>query len=694
MPRLVLLEEPETVDEAVQMVERAHDEGRLSEFLEEDSKRGELFRNAAAWIEEKGTHVLEEDKAKFPLKTFWPAYEQCLKFNAWVWGINFNCDFDANRIGKTAGGAVGAFLWMYPNNPAWKMFQANWSKEWNCFTQVFLKPRFDDFLDLQDYLDEHPELRGDPSKIWWHPDNLQKFCKLAKIFPGFFPQPEGVVYSSEPGEAPCQNKAIQPKVPAWPEPAFTDRRNTIWLGGPDNDFLKDIVFPEWREWVPKNTVTRDSEHDLEISLKIPYTTRFGAKKFCEWEIEGKSYESKDTKWAGAAVRGIVLTEGVTKELLSEIRQRFKDRSFASWDYTPYEPRNTGRRSLLADKVYRRKEQLPLRSHVFTGFGIDRIPTRILPLRKKKDLIRQWEGKPEGIARIHGKFYSNSPVALSNLSRDIHTVSWTKKELFQRYPEGIIIRSVDLGYDHPTVCMWWLVTRGNLWFCFRRWAASGLSIGDRCAKIVELSGNKRYQHFWGKGDDDYYYVEYHPDINSEPVLYTIADYHLFKQDEKNDIPYIQNYIKEGLIVHPSTTMQTKDRVNELNRLLEVSQYRLHPETRKAPAPKVFFLLQEEGIEQSFEFMENLYWARFSKGDMAGEPKDAIQEHDDDDFDSASYGLINTFQWNSMLRPKRIYDIPFASLQTWQQYLNKKISEIPAGTLEKFRKYQESHATTKS
>jgi len=625
----------------------------LSEKMVEKSRLGEVLRVAFARVEEAANESLSRAKEENPLAFLQPSYEQALKLNCWIWGYSFICDFDANRIGKTAGAVFNGTLWVFPNDPTWKMFQVGYSEEWDEPIQVFQRPPILQFLMLQDFYEEHPDLIGDPTKPWYDvpSGNREKYCKVAKVFPRFMPQP---LSSSD-------NLAAQPAYPAFPEPSYTGKENTLWIGAPDFDYHREIILPEWRKWLPKPAIVRDSDHDVCIDLRVNYRTRLGAQRFCNWSIQGKSYEAKDTKWSGAAVKGIVLTEGLTIEILSEIRQRFQADAFASWDYTPYEPRNTGKKSALAHKVYQRKEELPLRFHVFSGFGIERAPSYILPTRKKNDLIRMWEGKPEGEARIKGRFFSSSPVALSNLDREFHTLDWSVEELFERYPSHILMRSMDLGYDHPTVCWWYMIAPDNSLFFYRRFAKAGLSIGERCRAVVELSNNKLYQHRYGPGADDYYCVEYHPNPNSEVPLFTVVDFHLFKTDEINKRPYCQNYFKEGLIIRPSSTMRPKDRANECNRQLERSQFRVHPQTKQTPGARIYFLLNGEGVHEGLENLENLFWARFAQGSRKGEPKDELQDHDDDDFDAFSYGVTSPLAYSRSLRPKRIDTPPFASLQ---------------------------------
>lgn len=601
---------------------------RHMEFLEEDSRRGEVLRECAARITEFSEEKIDRAKIENPIAFVKVSYEQSIKLNSWVWGINFICDFDANRVGKTAGAVFGGLLWILPNDPQWKIFQP-YSDKFNRPVNVLQRPDFVRFLILQEFLDEHPELRGDPLKGLDDPENAKKFASLQKLLPKCFE-------------------------PAFPLPSFSQRQNVIWLGAPDADYHKNIIMPEWRKWLPKSLIKRDSDHDKTFSLVVPYKTQFGGSRFAKWEIICKSYQSEDTKWSGAAVRGVILTEGLKKETLNEIKQRFSSEAFASWDYTPYEARNTGSRSALAHKVFQRKEELPLRYFVFSGFGIDKCPDFILPTKKRDDLIRMWKDRPEGQARIYGKFFSDSPAALSNLDREFHTLDWSRLLLFQKYPGGLLFRAFDPGYDHPSSCVWGLLSPDNTWFIYRMWSEAGLSIGERCQKIIELSGNTRFQYKYGqRGPDDFLWKENNSNPNSERYISSIADFHLFKSDEITKQPYVKNYVREGLILRPSVTMRPRDRALEVNRLLERSNFRIHPGTGRTPGSRIFFLINETGVADGLEKLEALFWARYLQGEHQGMPKDELASHGDDEFDALGYLVLSPFRWASNIKPRIIY-----------------------------------------
>lgn len=615
MPKLLSYELPDTLEGSIAFLDRFH------HLINEDSRRGKMVREAYSRVKDYGQNRIEKAKDDNPLAFLQVSYEQSCKLNAWIWGINFLIDFDANRVGKTANTVFNALLWMFPNNPEYKVFTP-YIDEWDRKVHVLPRPTFEHFLKIQDYLDENPDMRGDPLKGLDDSDNAEKFANLQSRFPWAFK-------------------------PAWPEPSFTAKINVIWLGAPDVDYHKNIIMPEWRKWLPKSTITHDSDFNKTFTISIIFTTRYGGRRQLVWEIVCKSYESKDTKWSGAAVRGIILTEGLKKETLNEIKQRFQTEAFASWDYTPYEARNTGSKSALAHRVFQRKEELPLRSFVWTGFGIEKCPDFIMSKRKKEDLIRQWKGKPQGQARIHGHFFSDTPQALSNLDREFHCLTWTKEELFCKFANGLIFRGFDPGYDHPSSCVWGLLSPQNDWYIYRIWSQAGLSIGDRVRQILLLSGNRQTRY------NEHLSKECNTLEKSEKVICTIADYHLFKTDEITERPYIQNYAREGLILRPSITMRPRDRALEVNRLFEKSNFKKHPERNCTPGSRVYFLINEDGVDQGVEKLENVFWERYAKGEMAGMPKDELQSHGDDELDALSYLILSPFRWSSSIKPNLCY-----------------------------------------
>lgn len=586
----------------------------------------------------------QEIQAQYPIAFVKPSYEQSLLLNAWIWGIDFVVCFSANRIGKTAGLVINGTLWMLPNDPSWEMFSARflpnpegkkgsltvpnpdadarfYRDDYGRPVQILPRPDITTLDSIRFALKLHPELMGDPTKSHLEPENAEKFARLQELCPEAF-------------------------TPAWPAPPIQES-GTIWLGAPDNDFHRDILLKEWKRWLPVSAITKWSDSELYFEITSESSVNPCPTTF---RIVCKSYESEDTKWSGSAVHGIILTEGLQSDILNEVKQRIKVNGFGSWDYTPYEARNTGGKTALAFKVFKGQEQLPLRAYIFTRFSARKAPAHILPTAKKDDLIRMWDGKKEGDARLDGIFYSSSPLILSRLDRAFHCLNWSKDELFDRYPNGQIYRGFDPGYDHPSVCCWGYLVPGNIWFIYRYYSARQTTIKERCRDIIQLSGNALKKQRTGPKKTDYILKEIHPHPESEPVVLTAADYHMFKTDEQSGNPYSLNYIQGGLIVTESTHMAPKDRAIDIDDKLDRSEYHTHPVTGHTPGCRIFFLINGVGVDLALSKMEALFWERLASGPNKGEAKDEVPSHKDDELDATCYLVCSPYTWTNYQPPR--------------------------------------------
>lgn len=623
---------PKTLEEMLHLLElRCH---KLQDFDAEGIALRQILEQVTLQYEETQAEI----EIQYPLAFFKPSFEQSLLLNAWIWGIDNVVCFAANRIGKTAAFVINALLYLFGCNPEWEMFACAFSAEnydkprlrvANPFSeqryyvdahgrsvQVLQRPDIRCLDQIKQTLKEHPELLGDPSKSHLDPANVEKFATLQNLVPEAY-------------------------LSAWPRPAIQEG-GTIWLGAPDIPFHRDIILKEWKRWLPVRSIVRWSDSEQNFTLTSAEETNPSPTVF---NVICKSYESEDTKWAGSAVSGIVLTEGLTQDILNEVKQRIKVNGFASWDYTPYEARNVGAKTALAHRVFKGQEQLPLRAHIFTRFSARLAPNYILPESKRDDLIRMWDGKKEGEARLDGLFYSSSPLVLSRLDRSFHIVPWSKKELFGKYPTGQIYRSIDPGYDHPTVCTWALLVPGDIWFFYRYYAKRQTTISERCADIIKLSCNVAKKQPYDKGPTDYYLLETHPNVDSEVVIATVGDYHLFKADENTGLCVSTNYNKEGLVLVESTRMGPEDRAMELDKQLDKSDYHTHPITRRTPGAKVFFLINEMGVDDALSKMEGLFWERLASGPNKGAEKDKVPIHGDDELDATCQLVAGPYRWTS-------------------------------------------------
>lgn len=541
-----------------------------------------------------------------------PSYEQTLKLNCWIWGIDYIVDFDANRIGKTASGVINCLLWELPNDPQWVMFQP-FTDHKNRKFKVLRRPPISAVREIKKFLAAN-KLAPDPRLPYDDPHNIDAYNAIALWI----------------------NQQVQRK--SFPPVA---RTRMIWAGGPDKDWItKEVLMPEFLKWTPKHVLDTVSQYDCRMVLKFigpagkPHTTT----------ILFKSYDSDDTKWSGGAVDAILLSEGIPRDVFNEVRQRFKYPAYGSWDYTPYEPRNTMGKSALAHSVFKDPSKLPLSPYVFSGFGIVDAPTYILADDKRADLIKNWEGDPQGDARIRGLFYSSSPVVLKNYDPKIHALKMSFDALKALWaPKPLILfRGVDPGWGHVTGCSWMALCPDNSKVIYKFYSRSQRSIEERCEDIIEMSGNKRLVH------------PKHPNLWREEatrenaVKMTFIDHHTFKTDEVTKRPFAYNYINNGLLVRPSVTIGPKERATLFNGMLLPQAHLPHPESRRPPGSKVYFLINEEGVADAVNKMTNLFWLTFEKGEKRGLTKDTVQDYNDDELDAACYVLCPSLIYSSFFQ----------------------------------------------
>jgi hypothetical protein len=208
-------------DPPVELEKRVEILQRFEDYLDDDSEHGEALRELVNSLRAEAKDIAAEAKRENPLAFATLSYEQILKCNSWVWGITYVCDFDANRKGKTAGGIISALLWIFPNDPAWVIFDP-YTDEWNRECRLLRRPSMSNVIKIQRYLAEHPELKGNPRIQPYEGENLKHYKALQEALPHCFE-------------------------PAFPYPSYRDPKVTAWQGAPDADYHKQIIMPEWNK---------------------------------------------------------------------------------------------------------------------------------------------------------------------------------------------------------------------------------------------------------------------------------------------------------------------------------------------------------------------------------------------------------------------------------------------------------------
>jgi hypothetical protein len=67
--------------------------------------------------------------------------------------------------------------------------------------------------------------------------------------------------------------------------------------------------------------------------------------------------------------------------------------------------------------------------------------------------------------------------------------------------------------------------------------------------------------------------------------------------------------------------------------------------------VFFLINEEGVDQALGIMEGLFWERLAGGPYKGFEKDKVPIHGDDELDATCQLVAGPFRWSTYQPPRR-------------------------------------------
>lgn len=646
---IILSEKPLSLEQHLRRVESLANRDALSQ-----SEFNKLVKSKKI-LEQHAAETTLALKDKNPLAWCKPSYLQSLKLNSWMTGKTFLLDFESNRQGKTAITVVRIHLFMCPPQPIAHIFKPH--SEQNPLTssqlhlyQVLPPPSIARIINLSD---NDPIRLLDPFKSHLHPDNLPLFLQAVQESELLEHIRDDI--NKEGIYEPSRDSQITASfLPTDPDNLLLDAQlpsvHQIWHCSPDHKKFKKVCAKAWQRWTPASWITSYQEHEGVIKIQYPNGIKI--------EVVSMSYDSPSEKFAGDAVRAILMTEGPPNEHWNEIKLRFEYPALGSFDFTPVEPSNTNSASHLAEQIYKKKEEVPLSPIVFSGFGIEFAPPHILPPAKKADLIRLYRNKPEGIARLDGKFYTNVPKALHALDREVHCLPLTFNEFVkQNYPNfqtdpSIKFRGYDEGSDSPSACVWGALMPDNVWVIYRAWQQAQLTISQRVKRIIELSGNERKerrQPASGTRDQqnqDKWWIE---NQISEKIVMTIADYHIFKKDQNTGKTHARNYVQEGLLLRASITEGPETRVLLLNNKLSLD------EDKK---PKIVFLMKEPGVAEMVDWFEEWYWERYVQGPNKDQPKDKVSDKDDHLADALSYIVLSPFRWSPSLA-RTAYNTLFSS-----------------------------------
>ncbi len=536
--------------------------------------------------------LLNKIKGDCPIGWFKPSWEQAQVLNTWhpdydpemPKGYRSMCDFSSVRVGKTTALIINIGLWLGPYNKDWVVYEP-YIDHLGRLVQVF--PRFD-----------------------WDEWNRS----------------ERRVFTDDPPKSACVN----------------------WVGCVNENHFIQKLDPAFRKWIPDSWIGRKgrSGKDQEwYRAERLFKTRWGTS------VVFKLYESEMSDWSGEALHQASFDEGPPKDKLDEVVVRSEYIHIA---FTPREAANLGGRSALAHKIWKGDDvdkggQPLIGKKKFFFSKMADAPDHILSkeTRERRLLVASKMGEAGKVA-VEGGFFQSSPIVFSNFERARNVLPIGGAELLKRYPDAMLIRGMDEGLANPTACTWYIVTPQNEWVAFQSWEQAGLSVGDRCDKIIMLSRNERTIFKWNEDETRRIYRE---SMKGMRIRRTFADSKLFKRNpEKVEDNWATTYWNAGLRIERASNIGPAARCDFLNDMMRTEVTRKHilfgdpvhgaTEAANGPGSRWYVSIDCDKI---IERCENYLWQQISTGARMGEFTDKPATGDDHTIDSFCYPPISGLRW---------------------------------------------------
>ncbi len=600
--------------------------------LNEDAK---ILQELLDRIEVLEANVINQARGDCPIAYYRPTYEQAQAMNAWSpeyvpeaapRGYQGCANFGGKRSNKTFGILMNTILWMVPNVEDWPIFQ-----------------EFEDHLGRGKY-------RIFRKPIWeiWHKQGR-------------------MVFSDE-------------------EPPFAGKN--IWHGCPDDDHWKNKLDRNYRKLMPMKWVKRvGKEYKWNISEKYFET-------IWDTRLSGKLYGSDIQAWSGEEVILLNLDEGVPEDKMSEAVMRSR---YIQWAYTPQEAANIAERAAIAREVYYGERNLVGQVKILKSKTLD-TPDYIMDPDMKRIRRENAEKMGElGRVSLEGGFFDSSPTVFSNFNRDRHILPITGADVLDAingkpvpghpwmtvFKDANIIRGFDEGLAHPTACAWAAVLESGEYVVFKEYLESNASIGERCEKIIALSGNEREPVLAAVSKVDQEAIEmaaqfapdllrdrkreeatgqkvrrYREKIGKEGMFIrkTFADSKIFRRDPQHPLDsWVEHYSREGLKMERASNALPEARCDYVNGMFRADMTRQHlnPGQRTPENPYGYRLYVTMDCPLIVKKLERYLWEQFSGGPRRGDPTGKPDRREDELPDVLGYICCSKTKWlpTAELRARR-------------------------------------------
>jgi len=418
-----------------------------------------------------------------------------------------------------------------------------------------------------------------------------------------------------------------------------------WFAVVDENHFNTKIEPNWRKWMPDKFIARKGKDRVWMKADKYFHTSSGHALYA------KLYNSEMSAWSGEELFIASFDEGPPADKIDEVVMRSQ---YIYMAYTPREAANLGDRAALAFRIYKGDDESkggkPLvgKKKFFFSKMSDAPDWIISKEKKDQRLLTASKMGEAGRVAVEGGFFTSSPLVFSNFEREMNVLPWTGAEIRRRFPTGVLLRTYDQGMAAPSACIWTLITPDNEYIFFQEWQEAQLSVGQRCEKIISLSGNKRELVKWHEDEQLRRYKEIQEGMK---IKVTLADSKMFmRNQERPDQDWTETYRKNGLALEKASNIPPKARCDLMNEFFRADPSRkhiLHKDERYAHLPAA----QGEGTklyvsidcEYTIRRIGEYLWQQFSTGPRIGEFSEKPEEKDDHLLDCCGYACASNIRW---------------------------------------------------
>lgn len=232
------------------------------------------------------------------------------------------------------------------------------------------------------------------------------------------------------------------------------------------DGINQIIIPQLLQWLPASSFLGGSWSSAYSKEERLLTLANGST------VQFMSYEQDLEKFAGTSLHFIHFDEEPPKDIYTECLLRTLDTGGSMWiTMTPVEGMTWVFDDIYEPGIVGQRES----TEVIT---VDMTENPYLSRDEIQFIVGGLDAE-EREARVHGKFVQLGGLIYKEFSPEKHVI---KSNSLTIPPEGIVVASLDAGYNNPTAWLWHYVTSDGNLFTFKEHYASGMVIREHAQRV--------------------------------------------------------------------------------------------------------------------------------------------------------------------------------------------------------------------